>query len=151
MIIVIRHVARRGTVLFGSVLFTNIDLRHRLQFHTCLTPCDRPRLASAFRRVTTPAATSDWSSGRACGSLVSGKDSSNVTRRSFLGGLSPSSGALLLGSESTFDSLSKTHSNVAGNTQRLKRPFDSRTWWRNAGQMKETSRASRSGTWYRGR
>lgn len=64
-------------------------------------------------------------------------DSSNVTRRSFLGGLSISSSTLLFGSGSTFDSRSGTHSNAAGGAPRLKRPFDSRTRWRNAGRLKE--------------
>lgn len=65
------------------------------------------------------------------------EDSSNVTRRSFLGGLSVSSSTLLFGSGSTFDSRFGTYLNAAGDTQRLKRPFDSRIRWRNAGRLKE--------------
>lgn len=61
-------------------------------------------------------------------------DSSGVTRRSFLGGLGVGSSLLLSGVPFT----ANAKSNHDANGRHLKRPFDSRTRWRNAGWMKES-------------
>lgn len=62
-------------------------------------------------------------------------DPSSITRRAVLGGIGVGAGTLLMSGGTAVGSSPDTRSNTNGDGTDLRRPFDSRTRWRDAGRL----------------